>query len=171
MRFLEWLQLTGKIFHGEKSPKKTKYESQIPLSSWNEQQPTTERLVMGACSSNYSEWNVDKTWYNQPVCSHSTRTDSLLLTIRWILTPKHNQNWSLESRSFLHRVNDQVRKRQNQSSTDATEDSEGHSVCIHGEELLRQLAFNQKYRRSHKETDVRHIWEIGNRTIRRDLWN
>ena len=32
------------------------------------------------------------------------------------------------SRSFLHRVNDQVRKRQKQSSMDATEDSEEHSV-------------------------------------------
>ena len=35
---------------------------------------------------------------------------------------------SLGSRSFLHRVNDQVRKRQKQSSLDATEDSEEHSV-------------------------------------------
>ena len=32
------------------------------------------------------------------------------------------------SRSFLHRVNDQVRKRQKQSSMYATEDSEEHSV-------------------------------------------
>ena len=31
------------------------------------------------------------------------------------------------------------------------------SICIHGEELLRQLAFHQKYRRSHNETNVRHI--------------
>ena len=36
---------------------------------------------------------------------------------------------SLESRSFLHRVNDQVRK-QIQSIT---------SICIHGEELLRNF--------------------------------
>ena len=35
---------------------------------------------------------------------------------------------SLGSRSFLHGVNDQVRKRQKQSSMDATEDSEEHSV-------------------------------------------
>ena len=35
---------------------------------------------------------------------------------------------SLGSRSFLNRVNDQVRKRQNQSSMDVTEDSEKHSV-------------------------------------------
>ena len=35
---------------------------------------------------------------------------------------------SLESRSFVQRVNDQVRKRQNQSSKDATKDSDKHSV-------------------------------------------
>ena len=35
---------------------------------------------------------------------------------------------SLGSRSFLHRVNDQVRKRQKQSSKDATKESEEHSV-------------------------------------------
>ena len=37
---------------------------------------------------------------------------------------------SLESRSFLHRVNDQMRKRQNQSSKDATKDSDKHSVIL-----------------------------------------
>ena len=45
------------------------------------------------------------------------------------------------------------------------------SICIHGEELLRQFTFHQKYRRSHNATDVRHIWEIDIRTIRRDLWS
>ena len=54
--------------------------------------------------------------------SHSTRTDSLKAII-WILT-----EMSLESRSFLHKLNDQVRKSQNQSSKDATNDSEKHSV-------------------------------------------
>ena len=35
---------------------------------------------------------------------------------------------SLESRSFLQTVNDQVQKRQNQSSKDATKDSDKHFV-------------------------------------------
>ena len=35
---------------------------------------------------------------------------------------------SLGSRSFLHRVNDQVQKRQKQPSKDATKDSDKHSV-------------------------------------------
>ena len=37
-------------------------------------------------------------------------------------------------------------------------------ICIHGKELLRQLAIHQEYKRSHSETDVRHIREIGVRT-------
>ena len=62
---------------------------------------------------------------------------------------------SLGSRSFLNWVNDQVRKRQKQSSMNVTENEEKHSVIwgmfmavtlefssIHGKELLRQLAFH-----------------------------
>ena len=47
------------------SPGETLSESQIPLSSWNEQQPRTVRLVMGATSSDYSEWNIDENWSSQ----------------------------------------------------------------------------------------------------------
>ena len=45
---------------------KTRYESQkVPLSSLNEQQTRTGRLVMGASSSDYSEWNIDEKWSSQ----------------------------------------------------------------------------------------------------------
>ena len=48
------------------SPGQTKSESQnVPLSSLNEQQTRTGRLVMGASSSNYSEWNLDDKWSSQ----------------------------------------------------------------------------------------------------------
>ena len=47
------------------SPVKTRYESQIPLSSWRKQQPRTVRPVMGARSVNYSEWNIDEKWSSQ----------------------------------------------------------------------------------------------------------
>ena len=40
----------------------------------------------------------------------------------------------------------------------------------HGKELLRQFSFNEKHRRSHNETNVRHICKIGVRT-RWDLWS
>ena len=83
------------------SPVKTRYESQIPLSSWNEQQPRTVRLVMGACSSSYSEWNADKNWSSQewksdelmPVCSLSTQTSLSLITMIWTLIPSQNQTF------------------------------------------------------------------------------
>ena len=77
---------------------------------------------------------------------------------------------SLASRLFLHRMNNRVRKIQDQSSKDATKRQRqtfcdmGNvfvfyiaSIFFHGEELLRQLAFHPKYRGSHNETDVRHI--------------
>ena len=48
------------------SPVKTKSLSQnVPLSSLNEQQPRTGRPVMGATSSDYSEWNIDDKWSSQ----------------------------------------------------------------------------------------------------------
>ena len=34
------------------------------------------------------------------------------------------------------------------------------NICIHGKESLRQLAFHQEYKRSHNDTNVRHICEI-----------
>ena len=37
-------------------------------------------------------------------------------------------NLSLESRSFLHRVNDRVRKMSDQSSEDAIQDNDKHSL-------------------------------------------
>ena len=40
------------------SPGKTRFESQIALSSWSEQQPRTGRPVMGASSSDYSEYGT-----------------------------------------------------------------------------------------------------------------
>ena len=65
---------------------------------------------------------------------------------------------SLESRSFLNRVNDQVRKRQYQSFKRCNKRQRQTlcdmrnvyvfyitSICILGEELLRQFTFHQKY--------------------------
>ena len=127
------------------SPWKTKYESQeVPLSSWNEQQPWTGRPVMGACSSNYSEWNTDEKWSSQEWKSHEMleartgrpvgRQQLTQDTDRFIIDDDDmdsdtatESNLSLKSLSFLNRVNDRVRKRQDQSSKDATQDSNKHS--------------------------------------------
>ena len=181
------------------SPGKTRHESQSPLSLQTEKYDRTERPVVYAHSSRYSEWNIDKTWSFQEWKSDELMEDR---TGRPVVTAQHTDRFivendkmnfcieaeselSLESRTFLHRENDQVRKRQNQSSKDATNGQRqtfcdmGNvnvfdiaSICVHGEELLRKLTLYQKYReQSHVETDVWHIWKIENRTIRRDLWN
>ena len=43
-----------------------KSESQeVLLGSLNVQQTSTERPVLGASSSNYSEWNIDNNWSSQ----------------------------------------------------------------------------------------------------------
>ena len=93
------------------SPGKTKTESQeVPVSSWNEQQPRTGRLVIGAGSSNYLEWNIDDKWSSQewksgemlgartgrPVDDkHPPRTLTSLssMTVIWTLTPPQNRTF------------------------------------------------------------------------------
>ena len=60
--------------------------------------------------------------------SHSTRTDSLLKTIIWTLTPKQNQKCRWNHGHSCTGWMNQVRKRQDQSSKDATQDSNKHSL-------------------------------------------
>ena len=124
------------------SPVKTRHESQFPLSPQTEQHHTTGRPVVYAYSSSHSEWNVDKNWSSQ-----EWKSDELMevRTGRPVLFAQHTDRFivendnmdsdteaesemSLESRSSLYRVNDQVRKRQYQSSKDAMQDSDKHSV-------------------------------------------
>ena len=127
---------------------KTKYESQVPLSSWNEQQPRTERPVMGATSSNYSGWNNDEKWSSQewksvemleartgrpvsgqPAGSFTQHTDRFVIDDDDMDSNTVTESdLSLKSRSFLHRVNDRVRKMLGQSSKDAMQDSDKHSL-------------------------------------------
>ena len=153
------------------SPGKTRHESQLPLSSRTEQRQRTGRLVEDAYSSSYSEWNVDKTWSSQ-----EWKSDELMEvgTGRPVLLAQHTDRFivendnmdsdteaesemSLKSRSLLHRVNDQVRKRQYKSSKDATTDSDKHSliwwnvyvfniasICIHGAEITQTIGIPSK---------------------------
>ena len=119
----------------------------IPLSSWNEQQPRTVRPVKDAYSSSYSEWNGDENWSSQEWKSDEVmevRTERLVNEQPPSLFAQHTDRFivddddldsntvtesdmSLKSRSFLHRVNDRVRKMLDQASKDATQDSNKHS--------------------------------------------
>ena len=114
----------------------TTYESQILLSSWNEQQPRTVRLVMGACSSKYSEWNIDEKWSSQEWKSgqmSNTSTgrpvyDKFVIDDDTDSDTATESNLSLKSRSLLHWVNNRLRKILDQSSKDATKDSDKHTA-------------------------------------------
>ena len=123
-------------------PVKTRHETQTPLSPQIEKYDATERPVVYVHSSSYSEWKIDKTWSSQEWKSDDLMDDRIR---RHVVSSQHTDRFviendetnsyaeaeselSLGSRSFLHRVNDQVRKRQKQSSKDATKDSDKHSV-------------------------------------------
>ena len=84
------------------SPGKTKSESQnVPLSSLNVQQTSTGRPVLGANSSNYSEWNIDdkgssQEWKSDEMSKTSTvrPVDAKLSSmIIWTLTPPQNRTF------------------------------------------------------------------------------
>ena len=82
---------------------------------------------------------------------------------------------SVESESFVNRVNDQVRKRQKRISNVAGE-GEAHSIIwglygcndgisdIHAEEFPTQSEFHCEYYRFHTQANVRYICKISGRT-------
>ena len=123
--------------------------------------------VLGASSSNYSEWNIDDKWSSQVWKSgemSNTSTgrpvdDKFVIDDNMDSDTVTESNLSLRSRSFLDRVNDRLRKILDSSSEDAMQDIDKRSViwrmfmssnigsiCIHGKELLRKFTFHQKYR-------------------------
>ena len=87
---------------------------------------------------------------------------------------------SVESRSFVNQVNDQVRKRQKRISN-VTRDGEEHSLiwwmfmavtmesAVFIGKVLEQLSIHCEHKRSHTQTIVRHIYKIGV-WARWDLW-
>ena len=114
----------------------------FPLSSRIEEHQRRRRPVEDAHSSSYSEWNVDKHWSSQEWKSDKLVEDR---AGRPVLFAQHTDRFivvndnmdsdteaesemSLKSRLSLHRVNDQERKEQYQSSKYATKDSDKHSV-------------------------------------------
>ena len=131
------------------STEKARYESQLPLSSWNEQHQRTGRLVLDAHSLNFSECNADKNWSSPEWKSDElmeVRTGRLVCEQPPGLFTQHTDKFIVDdddmdsdtvaesdmlllSRSFLHRVIDRVRMIQDQSSKDATLDSNKHSLA------------------------------------------
>ena len=110
------------------SPGKTKSESQnVLLSSTNVQQTSTGRPVLGASSSNYSEWNIDDKWSSQvwksgEMSNTSTERpvyDKFVIDEDMDSDTAAESNFSLKSRSFFNRVNDRLRKMLDRSPQDS----------------------------------------------------
>ena len=98
-----------------------------------------KQFVESSYSARYSGWEDDKAWSSQEWKVDELmddRTETPVVCPQGGARPQQfiigddetELELSLGSRSFLDRVNDQVRKRQKQSSMDATKDSEEHSV-------------------------------------------
>ena len=92
---------------------------------------------MLASSSNSSEWNIDDKWSSQEwKCGEmlGARTgrpvdDKFVIDDDDMDSDTVTEsNLSLKSRSFLHRVNDRVRKILDHSSKDAMQDIDKHSM-------------------------------------------
>ena len=103
---------------------------------------------MDACSSSYSDWNADENcssqeWKSdevmevrterpvggQPGGSFTQHTDRFVIDDDDIDSNTVTESdLSLKSKSFLHRVNDRVRKMLDQSSKDATQDRNTHCL-------------------------------------------
>ena len=82
-------------------PEKKSESQNVLLSSLNEQQTRTRKLVMGASSSNCSEWNTDENWSSQEWKSGEMweqerrvpSMSSLSSMMIWTLAPP--QNWTV----------------------------------------------------------------------------
>ena len=138
------------------SPEKRSYESQSPWSAKAEKYDRTVTPVVGrdtshepvhhhkqfvgsSYSARYSGWDDDKAWSSQEWKADELmddRTGTPVVCPQRGARPQQfiigDDEAELElssgSRSFLDRVNDQVRKRQKRSSMNVTENDEKHSV-------------------------------------------
>ena len=92
--------------------------------------------MLGASSSNYSEWNIDDKWSFQEWKSDEmlrARTersldDKFVIDDNMDSDTATESNLSLRSRSFLNRVNDRLRKILDHSSKDAMQDIDKRSM-------------------------------------------
>ena len=101
------------------------------------QQTSTVRPVLGASSSDYSEWNIDDKWSYQVWKSgenvgikYGERPvdDKFVIDDDMDSDTARESNLSLKSRSFLNRVNDRFRKMFDRSPEDAMQDIDKRSM-------------------------------------------
>ena len=131
------------LLHQKKArEKKNRHESQFPLNSRTEQhhrtgrpvytlshQPTQNGMLikLGLLKSGnlMNWWKIEQ---GDLLYSHQHTDRFIVENDKMNSYTEAESEMSLESRSFWHKVNDQVRTRQNQSSKDAKKDSDKHFV-------------------------------------------
>ena len=148
---------------------------------------------MGAGSTDYSEWNIDDKWSSQEWKSGEmlgARTerpidDKFVIDHDVDSDTATESNVSLESRSFLNMVIDRLRKILDQSSKDAMQDIDKHSI-IRGMFVSSTLEASVFIGKNYSENlhSIKNTWEeltlkqmfdisekvdIG--TIRWDFWS
>ena len=92
--------------------------------------------MLGAGSSDYSEWNIDDKWSSQVWKSGDMLGTSKVRPVddKFVIDDDTDSdtvtesNLSLRSRSFLNRVNDRLRKMLDSSSEDAMQDIDKRSM-------------------------------------------
>ena len=117
------------FIHDERSIVRDLKSQNVPLSSLNVQQTRTGRFVLGASSSDCSEWNIDDKWSSQEWKSGEflgARTgrpvyDKFVIDDDMDSDTATESNFSFKSGSILNRVNDRLRKIE-LSSKDAMQD-------------------------------------------------
>ena len=102
------------------------------------QHTSTGRPVLGASSSNYSEWNIDDKWSSQVWKSgevSNTKTgrpvdDKFVIDDDMDSDTFTESNLLLKSRSVLNRVNDRLRKMLERCSEDSMQDIDKRSMIL-----------------------------------------
>ena len=115
---------------------KPNLSKKVLLGSVNVQETSLVRLVLGASSSNCSEWNIDDKWSSQVRKSgemSNARTvrridDKFVIDDNMDSDTATESNLSLKSRSFLNRVIDRLRKMLNCLPDDAMKDIDKRSM-------------------------------------------
>ena len=106
------------------SPRKRSYGNQDPWSTNAEKEGRPTQPVFRSDPKTASDYYHEQSIESSFSARYSKRDDTEFI----IGNDETELELSVESRTLLNRVNDQVRKRQKRSSMDVTEDGEKHSM-------------------------------------------
>ena len=146
--------------------RETRHESQFLLSSRTEQHHRNGRLVKDACSSSYSEWNVDETWTSQEWESDELMEVRTRLPVAFAQhTQIHFQNDDMDSWMIeCGRCWTNPQKMQHKTATNIIWrmllSSTLQAFVFTGKEYLKNLRSIKNTWNNLNEKDVWHVWKV-----------